>query len=257
MVRADIPRAGGLGGEALTFQLGSQRDAHAVRDDDMRVLDLLDQIARHVYAQIDEVGAPPSAATGQRDRPSASDACRLRRQQYVGRVSAGADQDHKIAGTHQRRKLLGEHAVETGVVAPGGDERHVIGERDCAKGWLLTAAHAFRQIADKMGGGGGTASVADQEDHATTLMAIEQRFGYPANRVVWHGVGQFGDLVPVAFNVVLYHDRWFLSTLGLMHPRRHAAKSRDMADYRSIRVLHNFPRTGLLQPETHLVQTFT
>ena len=128
-------------------------------------------------------GQPTGLATATAEECHAPDARALgfvQRRDDVGRVSAGGDDDHEVARLSESGDLPGEHLLKTVVVSNARRELTVCAERDRGQRAAVLEV-APGQLRRKMGGFGGTASVAADQQLPTIPQGFDDQFARPVD----------------------------------------------------------------------------
>ncbi len=131
----------------------------------MQVFNYLYIVRRHNGANITQALHPSALAAGKANRESAIFARCFQRQQYIGRIAAGADGKRDIARLQKIFKLLGKYSLIAKIIGPGADERHVVSERHGFRPSIRTRiAHALIQVTHHVRRVGSAAAIAKNED---------------------------------------------------------------------------------------------
>src|SRR2546425_5638099 len=100
--------------------------------------------------------------------------------------------------------MLSKDTLVAGIICPGGQQWHIIAQRDYAEGGESRGLRAFRKVASKVGGGGGASAIAENEDSATASITVEKHLSRAGKDVKWHGLHHASKLMPVSFNFVVH-----------------------------------------------------
>src|SRR5437660_378315 len=144
----------------------------------MDVFDLLNRLCWNAYRQIDQLR---QASTTRARECNGGRSCLLRlpgRSQDIRRVAACTDQDHQVVRPYQGRELLGKNAFVAAIIGPRGKQRNIIIERDDAVSGQPLHACSLSQVAGKVRGGRGAATIAQDKDSTATPVTIEQQLSY-------------------------------------------------------------------------------
>ncbi len=208
-IEVDRGRFGGQAGQQIRgdagLDLGAQalaeRHAELVGDDEVDVLDLLDPVGRYPDEVVGQRGEPPAGRAGERKHGRPGPPGHLGGREDVRGVAAGADRDDEVARPDERQELLGEDPVVARVVAPGGEERDVVGQRHDAEVRHAGDARPLGEVAGEVRGGRGAASVTQGEDGRAAPEGVEQEVGGAGERSE-RGTGQgYVKLAAVALEV--------------------------------------------------------
>ena len=149
----------------------------------MQVFYYLYIVRRNNGADITQALHSSALAAGKANGVSAIFARCFQRQQYVGRVAAGADGKRDIARLQKIFKLLGKYLLIATIIGPGADERHVVSKRHGFRPSIRTrVAHSLIHVTHHVRRAGSTTAIAKNEDRPLFFYCLKKHGDNLADR---------------------------------------------------------------------------